>query len=210
VLCTVFTHELLTYQKSNEWDFWYKNNECVNTVRQVILMRVRNYEVIKELQVFFGFWMHNWKWINSNKMADLNELKLISKAQIEDKVAPIKSTTQAYVSFCFSFPPLFSWLSTILFSDKYTKLFHSNFRDVFHFSKEKSSSRNTFLVECLRSTRKARALQAGCAYKRREFWRETHTPLWLLIGRIIVKLTSFAILIGRIIFFTCEKHRSLL
>ena len=28
VLCTVFTYELL-----NEWDFWYKNNECVNTVR---------------------------------------------------------------------------------------------------------------------------------------------------------------------------------
>ena len=26
---TVFTHELLTYQKSNEWDFWYKNDECV-------------------------------------------------------------------------------------------------------------------------------------------------------------------------------------
>ena len=35
-------------------------------------------------------------------MADLNKLKLISKAQIEDKVAPIKSTTYAYVSFCFS------------------------------------------------------------------------------------------------------------
>ena len=29
------------------------------------------------------------------------------------------------------------------------------------------------------------ALQAVSAYKRREFWRETHTPLWLLIGRII-------------------------
>ena len=40
------------------------------------------------------------------------------------------------------------------------------------------------------------ALQAVSAYKRREFWRETHTPLWLLIGRII--------------FFTCENHRSLL
>ena len=49
--------------------------------------------------------------------------------------------------------------------------------------------------------------------KRREFWRETHTPLWLLIGGIIFpthEITSFAILIGRIIFFMCEKHRSLL
>ena len=27
------THELLAYQKSKGWDFWYKNNECVNTVR---------------------------------------------------------------------------------------------------------------------------------------------------------------------------------
>ena len=49
--------------------------------------------------------------------------------------------------------------------------------------------------------------------KRREFKRETHTPLWLLIGRIIFltrEKTSFAILIGRIIFFMCENHRSLL
>ena len=29
---TVFTHELLAYQKTNEWVFWYKN-ECVNTVQ---------------------------------------------------------------------------------------------------------------------------------------------------------------------------------
>ena len=41
------------------------------------------------------------------------------------------------------------------------------------------------------------ALQAASAYKRREFWRETHTPLWPLIGRIIFltrEKTSFAIL----------------
>ena len=57
------------------------------------------------------------------------------------------------------------------------------------------------------------ALQAASAYKRREFWRKTHTPLRLLIGRIIFltrEKTSFAILIGRIIFFTCENHCSLL
>ena len=50
--------------------------------------------------------------------------------------------------------------------------------------------------------------------KRWEFWRETHsTPLWLLIGRIIFltcEETSFAILIGRIIVFTCLNHSSLL
>ena len=41
------------------------------------------------------------------------------------------------------------------------------------------------------------ALQAASAYKRREFWRETHTPLWPMIGRIIFltrEKTSFAIL----------------
>ena len=58
----------------------------------------------------------------------------------------------------------------------------------------------------------AKRRSASCK-KRREFWRETHTPLWLLIGRIIFltrEKTSFAILIGRIIFFTCENHSSLL
>ena len=57
----------------------------------------------------------------------------------------------------------------------------------------------------------AKRRSASCK-KRREFLRETHTPLWLLIGRIILltcEKTSFAILIGRIIFFTCEKHSSL-
>ena len=31
----LFTHELLTYQKSNEWDFWYKN-ERIYTVETVL------------------------------------------------------------------------------------------------------------------------------------------------------------------------------
>ena len=54
---------------------------------------------------------------------------------------------------------------------------------------------------------------AASCNKRLEFWHETHTPLWLLNGRIIFltrEKTSFAILIGRIIFFMCENHRSLL
>ena len=57
----------------------------------------------------------------------------------------------------------------------------------------------------------AKRRSASCK-KRREFLRESHTPLCLLIGRIIFltcEKTSFAILIGRIIFFTCEKHSSL-
>ena len=46
-------------------------------------------------------------------------------------------------------------------------------------------------------------VQAASAYKRREFWRETHRLLWLLIGRIIFftrEETLFTILIGLIIF----------
>ena len=54
-------------------------------------------------------------------------------------------------------------------------------------------------------------MQTASAYRRRKFWRETHTPLWLLTGRIIFltsEKTSFAILIGRIVFLTCKKYRS--
>lgn len=43
---TVFMHELLMYSVSeieqvstaNKWDFWYKNNEFLNTVQRTILM----------------------------------------------------------------------------------------------------------------------------------------------------------------------------
>ena len=92
-------------------------------------------------------------------------------------------------------------LSTV----KQTKLFHSISEVFVTFVARKTLSK-TFLVECVRSG-------AASCNKRREFWRETHTPLWLLIGRIIFltrEKTWFAILIGRIIFFTCENHRSLL
>ena len=102
---------------------------------------------------------------------------------------------------CFAGSLPFS-LSTV----KQTKLFHSISEMFFHFFSKKNSWSKTFLVECVRSG-------AASCNKRREFWHETHTPLWLLIGRIIFftrEKTSFAILIGRIIFFTCENHRSLL
>ena len=46
--------------------------------------------------------------------------------------------------------------------------------------------------------------QKGYFCKRREIWRETHAPMWLLIGRVIFltrEKSSFGFLIGRIIFF---------
>lgn len=42
-----------------------------------------------------------------------------------------------------------------------------------------------FLLNVCDASRKAEALQAVSAFKRLKFWRETLTPLCLLIGRII-------------------------
>ena len=126
---------------------------------------------------------------------------------MKGKVAPTKSTTKAYVSFFFPFPLLFRLLSTVFFIDSETnETIPLHFRKVFHFFSEKNSLSKTFLVECVRCG-------AASCNKRRQIWRKTHTPLWLLIARIIFltrEKTSFAILIGRIIIFTFENHRSLL
>ena len=88
---------------------------------------------------------------------------------MKGKVAPTKSTTKAYVSFCLSLsavvsPALYRFFLSIV---KQTKLFHSISEMCFPFLARKNSCGT-----------------ASCN-KRREFWRETHTPLWLLIGRII-------------------------
>ena len=109
------------------------------------------------------------------------------------KVAPTESTTKAYVSFCLSLSAVFRRLSTVFFIDSETnETIALHFRNVFHFFSEKNSLSKTFLVECVRKG-------AASCNKRREFWRETRTPLWLQIGRIIFlkrEKTSFAILIG--------------
>ena len=101
---------------------------------------------------------------------------------------------------CFAGSLPFS-LSTV----KQTKLLHSISEMFFTFLARKTLSK-TFLVECVRSG-------AASCNKRQEFWCETRTPLWSLIGCIIFltrEKTSFAILIGCIIFFTSENYRSLL
>ena len=111
------------------------------------------------------------------------------------------------VRFLIQLSLLFSRLSSIFFIEgtvflyKDTKLFQSNVRDVFLFSAIKTLLYDRLSLNVCEATRKARALQVASAYKRREFWRETHTPLWLLIGRIIFltrEKTSFAIPIRRI------------
>ena len=126
---------------------------------------------------------------------------------MKGKVAPTKSTTKAYVSFCFS-------LSAVVSPDLYRFLYRQwNKRNYsttisemfFTFLREKRFSLNV----CEAAPQEA--LQNASAFKRREFWRETHTPLWLLIGQIIFLIrekTSFAILIGCIFFFKCKSRRS--
>ena len=91
---------------------------------------------------------------------------------------------------------------------KQMKLFNSNFQDVFLlFLREKHFEKTVSLW-----------MSAKCVANCERLWKagilgQAHTPLWLLIGRIIFltrEKTSFAILIGLIILFTCENHRSFL
>ena len=106
----------------------------------------------------------------------------------------------------FPFPLLFRRLSTVFFLDsEKNETIPLHFRNVFHFFSEKNSWSKTFLVECV-------GRGAASYNKRREFWRKTYTPLWLLIGRIIFltrEKTSFAILIGRNILQFTNISRSL-
>ena len=55
----------------------------------------------------------------------------------------------------------------------------------------------------------AKQLKRGWNFGILEFWRKTHTPLWLLIGRIIfltLEKTSFAIVIGLFFCFVRVKN----
>ena len=129
--------------------------------------------------------MHNWKWVNLSKMAGFNMLKLKWRQSSSDK----KHNKSLRLVLFFPFRCCFAGcLPLSLWTVKQTKLFHSISEMFFTFLVRKTLWVKQFLVECVPSG-------AASCNKRREFWRETHTPLWLLIGRII--------------FFTCKTHRSL-
>ena len=135
-------------------------------------------------------------------MAGFNiSLSLNERQSSSDKKHNKSLRLVLFIPFRCCFPGSLPFsLSTV----KQTKLFYSISEMFFTFLAK--NTKKTFLVECVQSS-------AASCNKRWEFWHETHTPLWLLIGRIIFltrEKTSFAILIGRIIFFTCENHRSLL
>jgi len=61
---TVFMHELLTYSVSeieqvstaNKWDFWYKNNEFLNTVQRTFLMALCLLYTYWAFRIFTSHW----------------------------------------------------------------------------------------------------------------------------------------------------------
>ena len=120
------------------------------------------------------------------------------------KTEYLRQKAQHKLTSCsvFPLPLLFRRLSTVFFIDSETnETIPLHFWNVFHFFNEKKLFEKNF------SPRMCAKRRSASCKKRREFWRETHTPLWLLIGGIIFltcEKTSLAILIGRIIFFTCE------
>ena len=126
---------------------------------------------------------------------------------MKGKVAPTKSTTKAYVSFCLSLSVVVSpALYRFLYRQWNKRNYSTPFPKCFHFFSAKNSLSKTFLVECVRSALQAAITGGNFGAKL------THLcGFWLDVSFFShVKKTSFAILIGRIIFFTCENHRSLL
>ena len=148
--------------------------------------------------------MHNWKWVNLSKMAGFNiSLSLNERQSSSDKKHNKSLRLVLFFPFrcCFACSLPFS-LSTA----KQTKLFHSISEMFFTFL-----ARKTLWVKLFSLNVCEAALQA--AIKGGNFGAKlTHLcGFWLDVSFFShVKKTSFAILIGRIIFFTCENHRSLL
>ena len=152
-----------------------------------------NPRTISNLNCFFS--MHNWKWVNLSKMAGFNvSLSLNERQSSSDKKHNKSLRLVLFFPFrcCFASSLPFS-LSTV----KQTKLLHSISKMFFTFSARKTLWVKLFSLNVCKA-----ALSCN---KRRHFWRETHTPLWLLIGRIIfltrektsfVWKPSFAPLIG--------------
>ena len=142
---------------------------------------------------------------------NINTSKWLKKLRSDKKFKYKLTSRYVFSPFAFVLPQL----SSIFFIDsEIYKTIPIQFPRFFSFFYEKKP---TLLGLFFRMFAKQLAMRGHCKLQvhknRRKFWRETHTPLWLLIGRIIFftrEKISFAILIGRIAFFTCEKHRSLL
>ena len=124
-----------------------------------------NPKTISNLNCLFS--MHNWKWVNLSKMAGFN----ISLSLNERQSSSVKKHNKSLrLVLFFPLRCCFAGSLPFFFIDSETnESIPLYFRNVLHFFSEKNSLSKTFLVECVQ-----------------EIWRETHTPLWLLIGRIFL------------------------
>ena len=148
--------------------------------------------------------MHNWKWMNLSKMACFNiSLSLNERQSSSDKKHNKSLRLVLFIPFrcCFA-----GSLPFPLLTAKQTKLFHSISEIFFTFL-----ARKTLWVKLFSLNVCEAVLQA--AIKGGNFGAKLTHPCGFLLDVSFlahVKKTSFAVLIGRIIFFSCENHRSLL
>ena len=206
--CTVFTHELLTYQKSNEWA--PRTSEVSDTkTRSAHIPAQSTFHVV--LCLLCTYWdIHHFGslFFNLFKM-----LKFATTyCEMTNKMKLLSLHLILFSLLCFLLPCCLA--SSLQFSSlrEYTQNYSLSISEVFlTFLQEKLFNKNFSFYMCAKHSQSKGT--ASCKCLRQELWYETHTPLWLLIARIIFlthEKTLFTILIRRIIFFTCEKHCLLL
>ena len=129
------------------------------------------------------------------------------------KIAPIKSSLLLVMPFpcCFAGSLQFSLLPV-----KYTKLFRSNFPNVFQFLKENIKETllcGLFSLNSCEATLGRCKMRAASAKQKAEILvRNSHTSVafdWTYPFFTCEK-AAIAIWIGRVTFFACKKHRPMI
>ena len=187
----------------NEWGFWYENKKCAYTRTKhfpcgiVFIMYILRHS---------SFWKSFF--FNLSKM-----LKFATTyCEMTNKMKHLSLPLILFSLLCFLLPCCLASSLQFSSSTENTLNYSLPISEVFvTFLQEKLFKKN---FSCYMSAKHSQSKgTASCKCLRQELWYETHTPLWLLIARIIFlthEKTLFTILIRRIIFFTCEKHCLLL
>ena len=160
-------------------------------------------------------------WRIRNRMSEHRERVRFLIRKQEVRIYPHKALSMWYCVY-YVHTETFIILEVVFFNLSNSLQFSSSTENTLNYSLPISEVFVTFLQEklfkknfsCYMSAKHSQSKgTASCKCLRQELWYETHTPLWLLIARIIFlthEKTLFTILIRRIIFFTCEKHCLLL
>ena len=108
------------------------------------------------------FWMHNWKWINLSKMAGLN---INRRQRSSDKEHNLSS----FFAFRFCSAGSLQFTSSTV---KQTKLFHSNFRDIFHLFTRKTLREKLFSLNVCEAVLQQTRTQSlfMCFWGERRLW----------------------------------------